>query len=264
MKEIDRLLTVARSEIGYGESGDNITKYAAEMDTTDFYNGPKNGYAWCAVFVGWCFYKAFGRERAMQLLCIPPRSDAAGCNFAANYFKAQARWSLRPAVGAQVFFRGYAHTGIVEAVNSGTITTIEGNAGDHVVRRQYSIGDGQIDGYGIPDFADDDTEPVSEMNTAAPADPEPVEIPEDEPPDPGVRYIGMLQFGAMGDDVKLLQALLEFWGYSVGRDGIDGEFGPATESALVQFQQDQGLEVDGIAGPMTFGRLLNIEYCGGA
>ena len=32
----------------------------------------------------------------------------------------------------------------------------------------------------------------------------------------------------------------------------DGSFGKLTESAVVHFQQDNGLEVDGIVGPMTW------------
>ena len=57
---IERILALARSEIGYHEQGDNWTKYAEDLDRTNWYNGPKNGYAWCDVFVDWLFYKCFG------------------------------------------------------------------------------------------------------------------------------------------------------------------------------------------------------------
>jgi peptidoglycan hydrolase-like protein with peptidoglycan-binding domain len=53
-----------------------------------------------------------------------------------------------------------------------------------------------------------------------------------------------LRKGVSGEPVKLLQAKL----------GVpaDGEFGPATETALKAYQQKHGLSVDGIAGPDTF------------
>ena len=42
------------------------------------------------------------------------------------------------------------HVGIVESVVDGTIYTIEGNSGDKVARRSYTIGYEQIRGYGVP------------------------------------------------------------------------------------------------------------------
>jgi peptidoglycan hydrolase-like protein with peptidoglycan-binding domain len=36
----------------------------------------------------------------------------------------------------------------------------------------------------------------------------------------------------------------------------DGDFGPATERALVGWQRENGLEPDGIAGPSTLAKLL--------
>lgn len=64
-----------------------------------------------------------------------------------------------------------------------------------------------------------------------------------------------LKRGMTGDDVKALQVDLIALNYSCGRWGADGEFGKATESALEAFQHFYGLEVDGVAGPETFGKL---------
>jgi peptidoglycan hydrolase-like protein with peptidoglycan-binding domain len=60
-----------------------------------------------------------------------------------------------------------------------------------------------------------------------------------------------LQSGSTGDDVKRLQRLLVMLKY-LDYTGIDGSFGPQTESALKSFQQANGLTVDGIAGPQTW------------
>lgn len=64
-----------------------------------------------------------------------------------------------------------------------------------------------------------------------------------------------LKRGMSGEDVKALQADLIALNYSCGKWGADGEFGKATESALEAFQHFYGLEVDGVAGPETFGKL---------
>ncbi|MDR3585952.1 MAG: peptidoglycan-binding domain-containing protein [Desulfosporosinus sp.] len=50
--------------------------------------------------------------------------------------------------------------------------------------------------------------------------------------------------GATGDDVIELQSALLILGYNPV--GIDGIFGTKTASAVIQFQQDNGLFPDGI------------------
>lgn len=55
-----------------------------------------------------------------------------------------------------------------------------------------------------------------------------------------------------GADVKLLQSKLNGKGANLG---VDGSFGPKTLSAVKNFQQKHGLEVDGIVGPVTWSSL---------
>ena len=65
-----------------------------------------------------------------------------------------------------------------------------------------------------------------------------------------------LRKGSKGDAVKECQTLLEKHGYSVGSYGIDGEFGKDTLAAVKAFQEDRGLKVDGIVGPVTRKELM--------
>ena len=58
--------------------------------------------------------------------------------------------------------------------------------------------------------------------------------------------------GSRGEDVKRLQTLLNNEGYSLDVDGI---FGEKTQSAVRQYQKNQGLDVDGIVGMNTWSAL---------
>jgi murein DD-endopeptidase MepM/ murein hydrolase activator NlpD len=59
--------------------------------------------------------------------------------------------------------------------------------------------------------------------------------------------------GSRGWDVAALQFMLQRRGYSPG--GVDGDFGPATRSAVISFQRSSGLGVDGLAGSATISAL---------
>ena len=61
--------------------------------------------------------------------------------------------------------------------------------------------------------------------------------------------------GIYGDTVRALQALLKGYGYSLTVDGI---FGPKTKNAVECFQEDNGLDADGIVGPLTWAKLLGV------
>ncbi|MEV6166514.1 N-acetylmuramoyl-L-alanine amidase [Streptomyces sp. NPDC052052] len=61
--------------------------------------------------------------------------------------------------------------------------------------------------------------------------------------------------GSTGAQVKAVQQLLNEQGYSVG--AVDGDFGPATESAVKAYQTTHGLTSDGIVGSKTWTALLS-------
>lgn len=255
---INKVLDLARAEIGYREKassaniddksanagGANWTKYARDLDRTNWYNGGKNGYAWCDVFVDWLFYKCFGDPLGRNMICQPTGSAGAGCLYSAQYYKSAGRWITNsPQPGDQIFFTysagEYSHTGIVEKVNGDTVTTIEGNTSDQVGRRNYNIGSQNIAGYGRPKWE-------LAINATVPVD-------TDEP----VVYRELLKKGARGDAVKELQEMLIELGFSVGPDGADGDFGTNTYMAVRRFQIEHNLDVDGEVGDNTWRALEN-------
>lgn len=167
-----KVIEVAIGEIGYKEKATNAnlqdktanagskdwTKYANDFDTKypNWYNGKKNGYAWCDMFVDWCFLTAYGYQAALDLLCQPEKSAGAGCTYSYAYYKKKGQVGTTPKVGAQIFF-GYSesnltHTGIVEKFDANYVYTIEGNTSNQVARRTYARTAGNIFGYGYPAY----------------------------------------------------------------------------------------------------------------
>jgi lysozyme family protein len=67
----------------------------------------------------------------------------------------------------------------------------------------------------------------------------------------------MLRSGSHGDAVLALQKRLMAMGINPGP--IDGAFGPKTHDAVERYQEQKGLQVDGIAGPETFASLGMME-----
>lgn len=164
----ENLVKIAEAEIGYREKnsnsnlddptanagGGNWTKYARDLAQAGYYNGNKNGYAWCDVFADWCYYQLCGKNRAKaeQLTCQAGDLGAA-CTYSADYYKNANQWSTRPQIGAQIFFYysgGINHTGVVTGVTETQVITVEGNSSDMVARRTYPINYSSIAGYGIP------------------------------------------------------------------------------------------------------------------
>lgn len=65
--------------------------------------------------------------------------------------------------------------------------------------------------------------------------------------------IAVSMFGSRGDEVTAIQRELSERGYYSA--GIDGIFGTATKNAVIDFQKDNSLTPDGIAGPNTLSAL---------
>lgn len=180
---IERLIATANAEEGYLEKATNAqldsktanagsnnwTKYARDLDNIgNIYNGKKNGYAWCDVFVDWCFIKTFGVDLAMRLLCQPYGGAGAGCTYSVQYYKQKDQFhKSNPQAGDQIFFTNDGgktsyHTGLVIAVGNGKVYTIEGNTssapgvvpnGGCVRTKSYNLTATYICGYGRPDWS---------------------------------------------------------------------------------------------------------------
>ncbi|HEY8103243.1 MAG TPA: N-acetylmuramoyl-L-alanine amidase [Gaiellaceae bacterium] len=69
----------------------------------------------------------------------------------------------------------------------------------------------------------------------------------------------VLRIGSEGWQVTRLQRLLLQQGLLPEQALVDGDFGEITEAAVKAFQELNGLEVDGIVGPMTWGALQTAE-----
>lgn len=263
---VKELIALAESEVGYLEKASNsqldsktanagsknYTKYARDMDAiTGFYNGKKQGYAWCDVFVDWLFVQVFGVEEAKRLLCQPDKSLGAGVNFSLNYYKAKGRLYSQPKVGDQVFF-GTAHTGFVKKVSGNTFWTIEGNTssssgvianGGGVFEKRYTVTSNYK--FGRPDYTNAEMEGITTATTTTTTE-KTVAV-----------KVRQLSKGMDGNDVRTLQAALIANGYSCGSAGADGDFGSGTDAALRKFQAKYGLGADGIAGSKTWNKLLS-------
>lgn len=183
--DANKVIQIAEAEIGYLEKktnaklddktanagNKNYTKYARDLDALGFYNGRKNGFAWCDIFVDWCFVRAYGLEAALKLTNQPlgKANCGAGCRYSRNYYKKAKRLFDAPQPGDQIFFwpkdaiggPAVAHTGLVYRVDGTYVYTIEGNTsgangvvanGGGVCKKKYRLTYNRIAGYGRPDW----------------------------------------------------------------------------------------------------------------
>ena len=131
MNAIDKLIQIAKNEVGYLEKAsngqlDSKTANAGSNNYTKYWRDVKPSYQgqpWCAGFVSWCFMKAFGQEKAKELLKHWPY---VYCPTLGNLFTKNANPKIGDIV---IFYRNgtFTHTGIVTAVIGDMFYTIEGN-----------------------------------------------------------------------------------------------------------------------------------------
>ena len=260
MNELDKVISIAMQEEGYLEKksnkylddkiknagSNNYTKYARDLDKLpNFYNGKKQGYAWCAVFVHWCFVQAFGEARAKELLCQPNKSCGAGVGYSCDYYKAKGQFYTKPQIGDQIFFKNSSgariHTGLVYNVDKTYVYTIEGNTssvagvvsnGGCVKRKQYKLSSTYIYGYGRPAYKIEEKKETYSGKL------------------PSLPLRGYFKFNPktpnkiydVGANVKLLQKFLN-WALDTNLV-VDGYYGINTGKAVCKFEKVCGIKVD--------------------
>lgn len=171
---------LAIGQVDYQAEG-KYNKFAAELDSVGFYNGPKNGVAdWCSIFVDWLIYKSVMNSdcvidpnvySARYYLCEPDTDNCgAGCTQAVNYFKSKGLWvtdTSKFKCGDKIFFQKsngqVYHTGVIidwgnfdELNGAFGFEVCEGNTNGGMVAVKYyrdddpkiaGVGSIQYDGY---------------------------------------------------------------------------------------------------------------------
>lgn len=138
----DQIVTVALSQVGNvgGEPYWSWYGFGSRVE-------------WCACFVSWCANECGYIDTGV----IP---KFAGCVNGVQWFKDRGQWldgSAEPVPSMIIFFDWDSdgesdHVGIVEKVENGIVYTVEGNSGDSCRINQYSVGNCDILGYGVPQY----------------------------------------------------------------------------------------------------------------
>ena len=274
MATAKQVVDIALAEVGYKEKASNAnldlatanagsanwTKYARDLANAGYYNGNKNGYAWCDVFVDWCFFKAFGKTEGQLVECQTGTLGAA-CPYSASYYKAQGRYDRSPKVGDQVFFQQggeLVHTGLVVGVSGSTITCVEGNASNMVKKTSYNLSNSYVSGFGHPKY--DGSSSGSSGGSSSNGGSSPAT------PKVGAACtvtLHTLTKGCTGAEVKTIQRICFARGCK-GADGkdveVDGDYGSNTAGAVKKLQQQlfpgKSSEWDGECGPKTWAAAL--------
>ncbi len=179
--EWDRdLLKIAETQLGYTESQRNFEAVPDEYGDGYTLKGWTRYGAWygipygdwCAMFISFCLNYADIPESAVPYDC----ATTTWIDSLSSRGMYAPAGSYDPKPGDLIFFDWEGdglsdHVGIVWAVNSGSITAIEGNHTISVELFDYDLYDGHIQGYGIlpenPELAaaEENAEPVDTADT---------------------------------------------------------------------------------------------------
>ena len=251
------IINLAQSWIGKNEAD------GSHKAIIDIYNGHKplaRGYkvkytdSWCATFIS---------ALAIQCNATDIIPTECGCGEMIKLCQKLGIWieneDRTPKDGDIIFYdwqdngkgdnKGWSdHVGIVEKVNANTITVIEGNLNNAVARRTIAVNARYIRGYAVPKYDISKSLVTLQQNEKT----QTIVLSSKE-----INItLNELQKGSKGKQVETLQCILVGYGYELGTNPIDGDFGEKTEKGVRQFQKDYGLTVDGIVGVNTWTKLL--------
>jgi hypothetical protein len=142
-----KLLHVAKGELGYTEKASGYTKYGDWYGKHVDKDAAFKTAPWCDMFLAWAADKAGVEDWAGEFASTPAH---------ASWFKKHHAWGHHPEPGAIVFFSwgggksigDIDHVGIVESVHGHTLHTIEANHNDQLGRATRDVS--QVVGYGYP------------------------------------------------------------------------------------------------------------------
>lgn len=259
-KNIEKLILIAKNEIGYLEKKSNIqlddkTTNAGSNNYTKYWRDIKPSYQgqpWCAAFVSWCFMKAFGLDKAKKLLKHWPY---VYCPTMSELFTLNSY----PKIGDIVIFYHngtFTHTGLVTAVIGDKFYTIEGNTsgasgiianGGGVCQKSYYNSKLPGTKFCTPDYSlvASSTETTNTEGGSYMFTPETVKA------------------GDKNTSVLLLQEILRARGFK-GKTGkalkLTWKADANTIYALKAYQESRKevLAVDGVCGPATWKDLIAI------
>lgn len=219
------------------------------------------GQAWCAAQVTTAIAEACGSTsdaksvmygvypyvNCAQLWDAAPNSKKFWGDYQRFTLGKGSRTRYKPVAGDVAVFTdnkvSRSHTGMVYASDDTYVYTIEGNSGNMCRKRSYRRDSSYIYGYVKPNYADgkDPDVPVEKYGQKL--------------------SIGLHQLskGNAGEEVKTLQILLNKK-YDAGLDE-DGEFGTATEAAVLKFKDKEwpGSSHNAIIGEGSWNRLLGVS-----
>lgn len=223
MNDRQNFVNTAISYLGVVEGSE---KHKYIIDTYNKISPLPQGYkvkytdSWCATFVS-AIAKLCGLLNIIPAECSCPRQIAL--------WQKLGRWqeddSYTPMMGDIIYYdfddngvgdnKGISdHVGIVVSVLGNNIKVIEGNKNNSVSYRTIAVNAKYIRGFGCPSFASKATEENVQLKEMCSVE------------------LKILKQGSKGNSVKALQLLLTGNNCSCGSSGADGDFGPATLSAV--------------------------------
>lgn len=263
-----KVISVAKEEVGYLEKASNkqldskianpgkanFTKYGKYYD--EVMGTHLNGQSWCAMFVCYCFCKAYGIDAAKKLL--------GGNLFAytpAGAKMTKAKKTNKPQKGGLVFFYHpslgrIGHIGLVYDYDDTYFYTIEGNTsttfgvvrnGGCVAKKRYSRKMSTAYFARLP-FTKTKAASTIVVKKETPKKPANNKLSNNNAKNPYKLKATLIKKGDTGASVKWVQWELNQWKSSLTIDGI---FGDNTVSEVKKFQKQYKLTVDGIVGKNT-------------